>query len=191
MLRDLRSVVIAMSVCFGLSAGAQGQVKLGADGTIQVTDGKKKVEIGGGKVTVKKDNKTVDTEGGKVTAEKGGKKVEIQGAQVQAEDDAEDSDQGEVAVGSVIEVNGSGSTRTIRCGPKGQLEINGSGHHLTVTGECESVEVNGTGNTVSVEATAVLDVNGVGNAVTWKRGVGAAKPKVSRTGLNNTVSQEK
>ena len=93
--------------------------------------------------------------------------------------------------GSTIEINGAGTKQTIRCGPKNRVEVNGSGHTLELTGECERVEVNGMGNTVNVEAAATIEVNGTNNAVTWKRGVGADKPKVSRTGVNNKVSQAK
>jgi hypothetical protein len=80
---------------------------------------------------------------------------------------------------------------TLAAGAQGQVQVNGSGHDLTVTGECESVEVNGAGNTVRVEAAGVLKVSGMSNSVTWKRGIGTAKPKVSRSGLNNSVRQDK
>jgi len=39
------------------------------------------------------------------------------------------------------------------------------------------------------EAGAAIDVTGSENQVTWKRAVGAKKPKVNRTGHNNKVTQ--
>ncbi|RKH59602.1 DUF3060 domain-containing protein [Corallococcus llansteffanensis] len=44
---------------------------------------------------------------------------------------------------------------------------------------------------VKVEATSAIDVTGMSNSVTWKRGHGKSKPKISRTGMNNKVVQEK
>ncbi|HZI07765.1 MAG TPA: hypothetical protein VEZ71_27350 [Archangium sp.] len=39
------------------------------------------------------------------------------------------------------------------------------------------------------EAVATIAVTGSENQVTWKRAVGAKKPKVNRTGHNNKVTQ--
>ncbi|WP_158623745.1 DUF3060 domain-containing protein [Corallococcus llansteffanensis] len=44
---------------------------------------------------------------------------------------------------------------------------------------------------MKVEATSAIDVTGMSNSVTWKRGHGKSKPKISRTGMNNKVVQEK
>jgi hypothetical protein len=182
MLKGIRSVAVAFTVCFAMAAGAQGSVTIGKDGNIQINKGNKEVTI----------------EGGKINVQKGDKKVEIEGSEVKVQtDDDEDGTSATLSAGTVetsgsmIEINGVGRKDTIRCGPKSHVDINGTGHDLTLIGECEYVEVNGTSNTVKVEAAATIEVNGTGNTVTWKRGVGAAKPKVDRSGLNNKVSQVK
>jgi hypothetical protein len=182
MLKGIRSVAVAFTVCFAMAAGAQGSVTIGKDGNIQINKGNKEVTI----------------EGGKINVQKGDKKVEIEGSEVKVQTaDDEDGTSATLSAGTVetsgsmIEINGSGRNETIRCGPKSHVDINGAGHTLELIGECDYVEVNGTGNRVNVEAAATIEVNGTSNTVTWKRGVGAAKPKVSRDGLNNKVSQAK
>ncbi|RKH22087.1 DUF3060 domain-containing protein [Corallococcus sp. CA041A] len=44
---------------------------------------------------------------------------------------------------------------------------------------------------MKVEATRAISVTGSSNSVTWKRGHGKSKPKISRTGMDNKVTQEK
>ena len=51
------------------------------------------------------------------------------------------------------------------------------------------MSVNGSTNKVKVEAVATIDVTDAENQVTWKRAVGAKKPKVNRTGHDNKVTQ--
>lgn len=90
-----------------------------------------------------------------------------------------------------IEVSGTGEMATHACTPGTRVEINGASNNVTLTGECKSVTVSGSSNTVKVEATRAIIVEGTSNSVTWKRTIGKAKPKVSRTGVGNKVSQEK
>jgi hypothetical protein len=183
MLKDIRSAVVAVTVCFAMAAGAQGTVTIGKDGNVQINKG----------------NKTVTVEGGKVNVQKGDKKVKVEGAQVEAQagDDGDDDDTVAVSAGTVessgskIEINGVNRRDTLNCGPKTKVEVNGTGHDLKLTGECKHVEVNGSGNRVRVEAAASIEVSGTNNSVTWKRGVGAEKPRVERSGLGNKVSKEK
>jgi hypothetical protein len=189
MSKDLRRAVVAVTVCFAMAASAQGTVTIGKDGNVQVTKG----------------NKTVTIDGDKVNVQKGDKKVKVDSSQVevQADDDDNDDDDDDTSVaagvsagtvetdGSKIEINGVNRKDTIRCASTSTVEINGTGHDLALVGECDEVEVNGSGNRVKVEAAKSIEVNGTSNTVTWKRGVGSKKPKVERSGIGNKVSQEK
>ena len=49
--------------------------------------------------------------------------------------------------------------------------------------------MSGATNKVKAEGVATITVSGSDNEVTWKRAVGGKKPKVSRTGVNNKVTQ--
>ncbi|RKH58048.1 DUF3060 domain-containing protein [Corallococcus llansteffanensis] len=100
-----------------------------------------------------------------------------------AQDDAEET--------ASIDVTGSGETATHECTPGSTVEITGASNNVTLTGECKSVTVSGSNNTVKVEATRAISVTGMANTVTWKRGHGKSKPKISRTGMNNKITQEK
>ncbi|RYZ42054.1 MAG: DUF3060 domain-containing protein [Myxococcaceae bacterium] len=99
--------------------------------------------------------------------------------------------QDDSAESSNFEVTGSNETATHECKPGSTVEITGESNKVTLTGECKSVNVNGSNNTVTVEATSAIDVTGMSNSVTWKRGHGKSKPKISRTGMNNKVVQAK
>ncbi|MFP2911097.1 DUF3060 domain-containing protein [Pyxidicoccus sp. 3LFB2] len=92
---------------------------------------------------------------------------------------------------NLIEVTGTAQTSTHACTPATEVEIAGASNTVTLTGECKSVTVSGSSNKVKVEAVKSITVEGSDNAITWKRGHGKAKPKVSRSGVNNKVSQEK
>ncbi|MCY1032479.1 DUF3060 domain-containing protein [Corallococcus sp. BB11-1] len=92
---------------------------------------------------------------------------------------------------ATIDVTGSGETATHECKPDSTVEITGASNNITLTGECKSVTVNGSSNVVKVEATRLISVTGMSNTVTWKRGHGKSKPKISRTGMDNKVTQEK
>ncbi|QSQ24628.1 DUF3060 domain-containing protein [Pyxidicoccus parkwayensis] len=90
-----------------------------------------------------------------------------------------------------FEVSGMSETATHECTPGTKVEITGASNDVTLTGECKSVEVSGSGNKVKVEATSSIEVAGTNNNVTWKRGHGKSKPKISRTGVGNKVTQQK
>ncbi|WP_375768778.1 DUF3060 domain-containing protein [Archangium gephyra] len=156
------SGVLASLVLVPATGLAQGRtsVKVGKDGSVQVRTG----------------NTSVNTQA-EGTEELGGADVE-----------AEDESTGEAA-GTELEISGSGSQESHRCSPKTEVNISGSDNDITLTGECKRVSVNGSTNKVKVEAVATIDVTGSDNQVTWKRAVGAKKPKVNRTGSNNKVTQ--
>jgi hypothetical protein len=156
------SGVLASLLLVPATGVAQGStsVKVGKDGSVQVRTG----------------NTSVNTQAGG-TEELGGADVET-----------EDESAGEAA-GATQELSGSGMQETLRCSPNTEVNISGSDNDITLTGECKRVSVDGSTNKVKVEAVATIDVTGSENQVTWKRAVGAKKPKVNRTGHNNKVTQ--
>ncbi|MGE6764053.1 DUF3060 domain-containing protein [Corallococcus interemptor] len=90
-----------------------------------------------------------------------------------------------------IDITGTGETATHACTPGSTVEITGADNTVTLTGECKSITVNGSDNKVTAEATGAISVTGNSNSVTWKRGLGKSKPKISRTGTDNKVTQLK
>jgi hypothetical protein len=159
------SGVVASLLLVPAMGAAQGRtsVKVGKDGNVEVKTG----------------NTTVKT--GDADADQPGATV------VETQD--EDAGGDEKPAGGKLEISGTGANETHRCTPKTEVDVSGSGNEVTLTGECKSVTVSGADNKVKVEAVAAIEVTGSGNEVTWKRAVGAKKPKVSRTGVNNKVTQ--
>lgn len=163
------AVFVVMACAFGpMTAGAQGNasVKVGKDGSVKVRAGDTAVDARGGGAHVQAGDTEVDAQGGET------------GTVVDSGD-------------GTLEISGSGSKETHRCGPNTEVDISGASNVVTLTGECKRVSVSGSSNEVKVEAVGSIDVTGTSNNVTWKRGLGKAKPKVSRTGIGNKVSQEK
>ena len=87
------------------------------------------------------------------------------------------------------ELNGAGQTELHTCGPGQTVEVNGSGHTLTLSGPCHSVTVNGSGHTVTIEMAGSIEVNGTDNNVIYRSGLGGRPAKISRSGVDNTVVQ--
>ncbi|AKJ08350.1 DUF3060 domain-containing protein [Archangium gephyra] len=141
---------------------------------------------GGTSVKVGKDGVQVRTGNTSVNTQAGGAE-ELGGADVEVED--EPGATGEKQAGATLEISGSDSQETHRCSPKTEVNISGSDNDITLTGECKKVSVNGSTNKVKVEAVESIEVTGSENQVTWKRAVGAKKPKVTRTGHDNKVTQ--
>jgi hypothetical protein len=81
-------------------------------------------------------------------------------------------------------LEGAGARRTHVCAPGQNVEVKGSGHVVTLLGECGAVTVTGTSSQVELDSAASIAVNGVGNKVTWRRGT----PRVAQAGLMNQVS---
>ncbi|WNG37204.1 DUF3060 domain-containing protein [Archangium violaceum] len=155
----LSGVVSSLLLASG-TAAAQASVKVGKNGQVEVKAG----------------NASVTTDGAEVNSQVG--------AEVQAEGNGEGA-----TAGAQLEIAGSSSQETHRCSPKTEVNISGSDNEITLTGECKSVSVNGSSNKVKVEAVAAINVTGSENEITWKRAVGAKKPKVNRLGVNNKVTQ--
>ncbi|HYO71362.1 MAG TPA: DUF3060 domain-containing protein [Archangium sp.] len=160
----LSGVLAGLLLAPGVGVAQGGtSVKVGKDGSVQVRTG----------------NTSVNTQA------EGAE--ELGGADVEAED--KPGATGEKQAGAVLEISGSDGQETHRCSPKTEVNISGSDNDITLTGECKHVSVNGSTNKVKVEAVATIDVTGSENQITWKRAVGAKKPKVNRTGHDNKVTQ--
>ena len=88
--------------------------------------------------------------------------------------------------GGEVSVNGNNGIRTLK-GGGGNFAINGNGNRITITGNAARVRVNGNRNRVTVAGVGVIQVPGNGNTVTWSRGLGGKKPRVSVLGNRNRV----
>ena len=102
-----------------------------------------------------------------------------------------DDDQG---VGSIevnskqIYISGQGYHRSFPCNGRPAI-VEGTGHVITLTGTCASLEVTGMGNKVTAELVpgAALVVAGSGQTIRW-RSRGEAKQDLS--GINNKVVRD-
>ncbi|MEM6105144.1 DUF3060 domain-containing protein [Mycobacterium sp. 050272] len=83
-----------------------------------------------------------------------------------------------------LQVNGSGTTKTIPCNG-GYLSVSGANNTITVTGHCTSLSVAGKGNRVTIDSTDAISTTGTDNIVTYHWG----SPNVANTGTSNTVGQ--
>jgi hypothetical protein len=82
--------------------------------------------------------------------------------------------------GDKLVIDGVGDKQTYAAENKA-VEVNGTGHHLKLTGSVTELEVNGTSNTVEVDKVAEIEVNGTGNQVLYA----GPKPKIQLNGLGN------
>jgi hypothetical protein len=89
----------------------------------------------------------------------------------------------------IISVSGSGYHRTFPCNGR-KLEVTGSGHVISTTGECSYVEVSGAQNTVeaAIVPKGVLEVSGTTNTVRWKS---SGKIKQDISGSDHKVTRAK
>jgi hypothetical protein len=88
-----------------------------------------------------------------------------------------------------IVISDNGRTETIDC-DGGSVSVDGNFNKLSLTGECQSVEVNGNSNVLRVQAAAAISTAGNFNTVTWSRGVGGRDPKLSNLGTGNKISRK-
>jgi hypothetical protein len=87
----------------------------------------------------------------------------------------------------IISVSGSGYQRSFPCNGR-KLEVAGSGHKITTTGECSHVDVSGAQNTVDVTLApkGKLEVSGSSHTVRWqssgqiKQDISGADHRVTR-----------
>ncbi len=97
---------------------------------------------------------------------------------------------GAIEVGDkVISVSGQGHQRTFPCNGR-RLEVLGSGHVITTTGQCSYVEVSGADNTVDVAIApkGTLEVSGSNHTVRWKA---TAETKQDVSGVDHKITRVK
>jgi hypothetical protein len=87
-----------------------------------------------------------------------------------------------------VAVSQSNLKKSFDCGGK-EATIVGSQNELTLTGECPTLTVKGSQNTISVEAVGTIRVVGTMNKVTWQRSTIDKGPKITRSGLDNVITQ--
>lgn len=87
-----------------------------------------------------------------------------------------------------IEIYGASEVHDVDC--KGRsVTIEGASHNVILRGSCKGVNVEGTNNTVSIEATSEIAVDGTNNTVTWVRGIDGATPSITKEGRKNSIKQ--
>ena len=96
-----------------------------------------------------------------------------------------DEDEGDNGNGNDDGDEGGDEDGTLSCDDDPNPRINGTLATVEVTGECEEVKVRGTANTVTIESTGRLDVDGEAHQVT----VGAVD-EIKADGTGNTISYE-
>lgn len=90
-----------------------------------------------------------------------------------------------------LEIRGSNLDDSYSCSPGQAVEIEGSGHDLTVDGDCGAVTITGSGSEVHLDGVASIDVTGSDIHVGWRRNLsGRESLPVSKTGSGLTVSQD-
>ncbi|RSZ55897.1 DUF3060 domain-containing protein [Massilia atriviolacea] len=84
-----------------------------------------------------------------------------------------------------IEISGNDHKRSFQCDGRRAI-IEGNDNVITFTGVCSSLNISGTGNSVTIELApkAPLSVEGVDNSVRWQS---TAEPKKNISGVNNRV----
>lgn len=103
--------------------------------------------------------------------------------------------------------SGSSQTITHSCDAVPSVTFGGSSNTITVTGTCKAVVVQGSSNSLTVEAstkvviegsanvaaivaTDAIKISGSGNEATWEKALTKKRPKVSRSGVNNKVAKK-
>ncbi|MDQ8756208.1 DUF3060 domain-containing protein [Sphingosinicella sp. LHD-64] len=71
----------------------------------------------------------------------------------------------------------------------GTIEVVGARNDLGVRGPCRKVSVTGAGNIVVIERVLSIEVSGAMNRVTWRERMDGRSPRISRTGVGNTVAR--
>jgi hypothetical protein len=131
-----------------------------------------------------------------VTVQSGKSRVRVAGAEVEAEGDDEDATAPPSAVEATnddedddkrLKVQGVGKKATFACKKDQDVEVQGSGHQLVLTGECRRVTVQGTEHKLTIEHAATILAQGVGHAIGYKRGPSGKEPKIKTQGLDVKV----
>lgn len=89
--------------------------------------------------------------------------------------------------GNDLNITLSNQRTTQNCGDGKNANIHGFGDYITLTGSCNSVMVNGWGNTIHIEETASIEVMGDSNTLVWIRGRSVQTPAIQIDGLYDSV----
>lgn len=85
------------------------------------------------------------------------------------------------------QMTGSNQNFEYACSGDDLVNLTGSGNRIDLLGDCGTLNVYGSNNTVHAEALKVANVTGVGNEVFWSRG---AQPTLSQTGSGNRLAKK-
>ncbi len=89
---------------------------------------------------------------------------------------------------AVIVVNENHIRKVFDC--KGdRVVIDGAGNEIVLNGECKEVAVDGDDNKVSITASLSIEVDGNDNAITWSTELNGKAPRVTTSGMRNTVER--
>ncbi|MFC3299374.1 DUF3060 domain-containing protein [Arthrobacter agilis] len=87
-----------------------------------------------------------------------------------------------LVAGAEHKITGSADPVTVECTDGGDIDIEADNVDLTITGDCEDVEIDGDENTITGGNAETLDIEGDGNTVAT-----GTVPEVSVDGDNNSV----
>lgn len=82
-----------------------------------------------------------------------------------------------------VTIVGAGRVETLS-GDGRSFTIEGAGHSITITGKANVVNVAGSENTVILDEVQAINLSGVGNKVSYKRG----SPSIRKDGLGNQIT---
>lgn len=143
------------------------QVKINADGSVDVMDGNKRVQVRTGNIQVD------DGEGDRTEVEATGTKVTVGGHN-----------------SLVIDGNSKVITHACDATHAKNIVISGNSHVITLSGDCEKVVVSGNSQAVTLDGVGNLVVSGNSNSVTYRRGIDNKPAKVTQSGNSNLVRKQ-
>lgn len=77
------------------------------------------------------------------------------------------------------------------CGGSDWVAIRGKGNSLTIRGECALLEVDGSGNKITVESVGSIRINGNNNDVRYAHAPdGKTRPVIKNKGAANTIRRD-
>ncbi|MBO9661766.1 DUF3060 domain-containing protein [Dokdonella sp.] len=100
---------------------------------------------------------------------------------------ASDADPAPRRSGGSPQMTGSDQSFEYDCAGDDVVNLTGSGNRIDLRGDCDTVNVYGSDNTVHAEALGIINVTGVGNQVFWSRG---AQPRLNQTGSGNRLAKK-
>lgn len=106
-----------------------------------------------------------------------------------------------------VKVIDSAQTLTIDCATDPEISISGASNTLAITGTCTKISISGATNVVAIASVVKLSisgssnevdiaaadkisVSGTTNKVRYERGVTRKSPKISSTGIKNSITKK-